>query len=256
VTNAVQPVLSEDRPHPTVRSDSARYVRSLLRMRLVIGILGVALPVLLVFIDWFAFEGDPVPRGSLSAYYYSGMREVFVATLAATGIFLISYRVADRISNTLTNIAGGLAICIALFPTGRPSDNIPPLTPLQDLLTEQWVTRIHYGASAFFIGFLGVMSLFFGIQEGNDRKDEPGARFFRWYHWACTLAIAAAGGWILVAKYVLAKPPNRFLLYGEIVSAFAFGFSWLLKGIEIDKLVRRAPIARLIARTSTHKRSA
>jgi hypothetical protein len=245
VIKALQPVLSEKVTDPAVVMDdvenqAARYLRSLSRMRRLIGILGIALPVLLITIDWRWFDEHPVPRSSLSAYYYSGMRELFVATLAATGIFLISYRVAEsNLSNTLTNIAGGCAVLIAWFPTSRPSHSTIPLTALQARLGEQWVTRIHFGASGFFIGLLGVMSLFFGIQEGNDRKGEPGASFLRWYHWGCTTAIAAAGAWILVSKFVLDKPPHRYLLWGEIVSAVAFGASWLMKGFEIDRLFRK-----------------
>jgi hypothetical protein len=36
-----------------------------------------------VFIDKAAIHGNPFPRGSLSVYYYSGMRDVFVGILVA-----------------------------------------------------------------------------------------------------------------------------------------------------------------------------
>jgi hypothetical protein len=44
------------------------------------------------------------------------MRDVFVGTLFATGVFLFCYRGPDRQDNVLTNIAGGAAIAIGLFP--------------------------------------------------------------------------------------------------------------------------------------------
>jgi hypothetical protein len=72
----LQPELTVE-PRPT-DPDSARYVRSYLVMRIFIGALGVALPFMLVLSDGLAFDGDPFPHGSLSAYYYSGARELFV----------------------------------------------------------------------------------------------------------------------------------------------------------------------------------
>src|SRR5687768_5043692 len=87
--------------------DTSRYVRSYLIMRIFIGALAVALPFLLVLIDGLGFDGDPFPRDSLSAYYYSGVRELFVGTLSATAVFLITYKVADRtLDNTLSVLAG------------------------------------------------------------------------------------------------------------------------------------------------------
>ena len=74
-------------PRPTA-PDTKPYVRSYMFMRFSVGVLGVALPLLLVFVEPLLFDGQPFPRGSLSAYYYSGMRELFVGVLWAIGVFL------------------------------------------------------------------------------------------------------------------------------------------------------------------------
>jgi hypothetical protein len=114
------------RPDPATQPGLAKYVRSYLVMRLGIGALGIVLPLWLVLADWLAFSGDPHPRGSLSVYYYSGMRKVFVMIMSATGIFLITHEVADRnLDNTATFFAGLCAILIALFPTGLWVPRIP-----------------------------------------------------------------------------------------------------------------------------------
>ena len=57
---AVQPRLTA--PH------TERYVRSYLIMRVAVGALGIALPILLVLGEPLLFDGQPFPRGSLSAY--------------------------------------------------------------------------------------------------------------------------------------------------------------------------------------------
>jgi hypothetical protein len=215
---------------------AARYVRSYLIMRVFIGVLGIALPLLLVFGDGLVFDEDPFPRDSLSAYYYSGVREVFVGALSATAIFLITYKVADRtLDNTLSTLAGLAVLVVALFPTGRPTRWLP-LTPLQELLGERSVQSIHFGAATVFISSLGVISFFFGVREGA-RPTRQGARtprFWRNYHWICAGTIALALVWVVATK--IAGWPHTSLLIGEGVSAWAFGASWLMKGLELDIL--------------------
>jgi hypothetical protein len=113
---SLEPVLTVA-PRPTDPHVS-RYVRSYLIMRVVIGAIGVALPFMLVLVDGLWFDDDPFPRTSLSAYYYSGVRELLVGTL-----------------------------------TGLPAD-VVQLTPLQDRLGAANVERIHYIAAAAFISRL------------------------------------------------------------------------------------------------------
>jgi hypothetical protein len=143
---AIQPRRTEPEALP--------YVRSYLVMRLAIACLGIAVPLVLVFVEPLLFEGQPSPRGSLSAYYYSGMREFFVGALFAIGFFLITYKIIERSWENLASFFAGIAvIVVALFPTGRPGSGYPP-TPIQDLLSEGVVQWIHYGAAVVFISLL------------------------------------------------------------------------------------------------------
>jgi len=232
----LKPVVTVD-PRPT-DPDTSRYVRSYLIMRVFVGALGVALPFMLVLVDGLWFDGDPFPRTSLSAYYYSGVRELFVGTLSATGIFLITYKVAERsLDNTLSLLAGSAVVVVALFPTGLPKD-VVELTPLQDRLGESTVERIHFIAAAVFIVSLAVISYYFGKREGMRPPQEGkrrSRRFWRLYHWSCAGAIGVALLWIAVTE-LSGWGPSESLLYGEAVSVWAFGASWLWKGLELDML--------------------
>lgn len=216
--------------------EGAKYVRSYLVMRLAVGLIGVLLPLLLVLLDWGLFDGDPVPRDSLSAYYYSGMRELFVGALCATGVFLMTYKVTERtLDNTLSWVAGVAAVLVALWPTGRPSDGIG-LTPLQDRVGEDAVQWIHFGSAAIFIVSLAVITFFFGVREGA-RPARAGNRppaFWRAYHWCCAGGIVAALVWIVVTQVV--GEPRTSLLIGEWAAVWAFGASWFAKGAEWDIL--------------------
>ena len=58
--------------------------------------------------------------GSLSGFYYTHMRNLFVGAMCAVGVFFVAYRGHDRWDDRLTNLAGLAAICIGLFPTMPP----------------------------------------------------------------------------------------------------------------------------------------
>ena len=225
-------------PRP-VDPDMSRYVRSYLIMRIFIGALAVALPFLLVLIDGFGFDGDPFPRDSLSAYYYSGVRELFVGTLSATAVFLVTYKVADRTlgqhAERCRRVRG--AARDAVSHLHRPSG--VGLTPLQELLGVSAVKAVHFVAAGAFIVSLGVISFFFGVREGTraPREGRRSPTFWRGYHWSCAGAIAAAVVWIVVTALV--GEPSKALLIGEAVAVWAFGASWLMKGLELDFLRRR-----------------
>lgn len=75
-----RPVDLSDKSDPDVR-----FARSYLRMRLAIGVVGILLPFTLWLLEGFLLKRDWQLRGSLSAYYYSGARDVFVGAHFAGG---------------------------------------------------------------------------------------------------------------------------------------------------------------------------
>ena len=86
-------------------------------LRKYLGILGMALPLILILGNGFKVEN------SISHYYYTTMSVVFTGTLIAFGFFLISYRGYIKDDNELfsdnfiTNTAGILAFIVAIIPT-------------------------------------------------------------------------------------------------------------------------------------------
>ena len=47
----------------------------------------------------WAFDGHPgsrIPRSSMSAYYYSGWREVFTVTIGTIAFFLFAYKITEK----------------------------------------------------------------------------------------------------------------------------------------------------------------
>jgi hypothetical protein len=215
---------------------SSRYLRSYLILRTSVGALGVALPFVLVLCDGLWFDGDPFPRNSLSAYYYSGMRDVLVGVICSIGIFLLAYKVAEsNLDNTLSSFAGIAAIGIALFPPALPATGTR--SSLQEHLGEAVAAQLHFLTAAAFIVALGVLSVLFGVREGK-RDAKVGKRspkFWRIYHYVCAGVIAVALLWMGLTE-LFEFGPRQALLYGEAVSLLAFGASWFWKGLELDML--------------------
>lgn len=227
-TPARPPLDSRDR-------DRILYLRSYLLMRTVIGFIGLGLPLALLVGDWLFLAGS-VPRGSLSAYYHTGMRDVFVGSLWMIGIFLITYMFFHyNWDNVLSIIAGIAVLGVANFPTGGNR----PLTPLQERLGERPVSLVHMICAAIFILALAAISFLFGHREGTrkDRTPEQQRRG-RVLHWGCALVIIAAVAYVLVTKW-LGQFDRHSLFYGETVATLAFGLSWLMKGLELDILLAR-----------------
>ena len=215
------------------RPDEPGYVRSYVFTRFAIGLLGVLLPPVLVLLEPALFDGLPFPRGSLSAYYYSGLREVFVGGLWAIGVFLVVYKALDfSWESLLSSLAGAAAVLVAVFPTERPGAGVTP-TPFQVKFGESVVTAIHYGAAIAFIVLLVPIVLFFARDEG--RREH---RSWQGFH---TLSAAfILFGAALAAFAGITGGPDKGVLFGEWIAIWAFAASWLTKGAELDVLRGRA----------------
>jgi hypothetical protein len=232
-------VTAGPRPHDP---EKVRYVLSFLFMRSFVGTIGFLLPALLVAFDiWLS--GERFLRDSLSAYYYSGARELFVGALTAIAVFLVCYKVAENDwDNRLTWLAGVAVVLVAVCPTGT-SEPGQELTALQARLGESLVQSIHFVAAFVFISSLAVISFLFGAREGSrPRRGRQSPRWWRNYHWASAGVIVAALAWIGVTELTglfAGWSPSESLFWGEVVAIEAFALSWLMKGMELDFIFRR-----------------
>jgi hypothetical protein len=235
-----QPVMRTP-PRPASNSPEMLYVRSYLCLRTIIGALGVLLPPLVIFGARYLFsESAHYPRTSISDYYYSGAREIFVDTLAATGVFFVAYKILEaNLENLLSILAGLAAVTISLFPTGKDAfEQTIPSNGTQNLIGVANASDVHYGASIVFLVCLTLISVCFGIREGartKRPKQKVGPTGWRVFHWLCAAAMAIALIGVLVMSWKFA------LLAGEIVCALAFGASWFAKGFEINALIHGKP---------------
>jgi hypothetical protein len=107
---------------PIVDDELLRSIKETYRvLRLGLGWSAIFLPLTL----WLVGLARGVSlQGSMSAYYHTDTRDVFVGVLFAAGAGLYLYRGFSRIENWMLNAAGLFAIGVALFPARADAGRI------------------------------------------------------------------------------------------------------------------------------------
>jgi hypothetical protein len=197
-------------------------VLSYLGLRRAIGILAVALPFVLVF-GKLALQGWGI-EPSISDYYYTVMRNVFVGTLCAIGVFLMSYHGYERADDVAGDMACGFAIGVAFFPT----------TPAQDPTQLQVIIGYaHYGFAAAFFVTLAYFCLVLFRKTDPSKPMTPRKISRNRVYTACgyiiLLCIVLLGAYGLLLRHTpIARLEPVFWL--EATAVITFGISWLVKG--------------------------
>lgn len=101
-------------------------------------------------------------EGSISAYYFTSVRAVFVGALCALGTCLIVYRGNTDGEDIALNASGALAFVVAFVPTGVPkttgvtcsASNVPGPGQLADAVNNNMVALIIVAFLAIVIGLI------------------------------------------------------------------------------------------------------
>lgn len=203
-------------------------------LRRLMGVLGLALPVVLVM--WGLVLSGSV-LNSISDYYSLRTRDAFVGILFAIAWFLAAYKGYDRIDDIAGKIAGVFALGVAFIPNSAGG----------------WQTTLHFTFAAGLFLTLSFFCLFLFTKTaeapGNDlrhtitsfrfgviKSDEPRLRLKKRrnkVYVACGLimllciVLTALYNWLGKNTSVSAIRPVLAL---EWLMIWAFGFSWLVKG--------------------------
>jgi hypothetical protein len=212
-------------------SNSANDIKTFRRIRRAIGYLGISLPIVLVILSLLPFFNTPV-QPSISAYYYTNLRELFTGVLCAVGLFLIRYIGFKSSSfwkndNLLTNIAGYMAFGIALFPTNPDnwSEKIYTLVPLNFNI----LGFIHYGFAAIFFFILSIISIkVFTI--GQKINDQVPISIFNENYIYRICGYLMLVFIIMIPVFAIINIFTYSTLVFEALALLSFGISWLVKG--------------------------
>jgi hypothetical protein len=199
-------------------------VFSYLALRKAIGILGIALPFVVSLGALIVF-GTGL-QSSISSYYYTGMRDVFVGTLFAIGFFLLSYKGYERADDIAGDLACVFAVGVALFPT-TSGDTVSIAARV-----------VGYAHLVFAAGFFLTLTYFclFLFTKTNPNEPPTKRKLQRnTVYRVCGYAMVACI--VLMAIYSFLPSGAASTVAGlkpvywlEALAILAFGVSWFVKG--------------------------
>lgn len=186
---------------------------------------------------WLLFVGNNFELlASISANYHSGMRDVFVGILFAVGTMLVAYKGYSRKEDMALNVAGAMAIGVAVFPTmcDASASNVAVCSTgafggLGESVNN-WLHRIT--ALVFFAGIAYVCWF-----RRNDTllqlDDELSRRRFEKGYMLLAIALVVLP--LLVATVHFIKPLSGLVFWLEVTSMVVFSLYWYVKGREIKQ---------------------
>lgn len=213
-----------------------------LTLRKIIGVLGMAMPLLLFILLYFD-NGLQYPLESISHYYYTRVSSVFVIILSLLAFFLIVYKGKEPIDFYISLFAGVFALFAVLFPTNNITEicgNIAKKYAVTILPKSDFRMYFHYTVADLFFLSLSYMS-FFLFTKSNKKPNERGIkkiirnRIYRTCSVFILLALLLlfAGSLKIIPSEYFKNYPLTFWM--ETLAIESFGFAWLVKGETLFK---------------------
>lgn len=209
---------------------SSKLLISYLTLRKSVGVLGIALPFVLMIGSYFFSKCEQV-QPSISHYYYTVMGTYFTGTLCAVALFLFSYKGYTRIDNITGNLAGLFAILVAFFPTDA-YDGTKCAFVVNN--REGSVNPIHFTAAALLFGSFAFFCLYLFTQTNNKSTMTLRKRMRNRVYKTCGVIIVLCIAGVAAVNFI--KPLydalesiNPVLVF-ETIALIAFGTSWITKG--------------------------
>lgn len=209
------------------------HVISFLALRKAIGVIGIALPIVLV-VGRLAVNaicpgcgvyrgptGGYIIQSSISSYYWTVVGDVLVGGLCAIGIFLFTYKGKKRRDDLAGDLACIFAVGVAFFPTS-PGDETTIIGVL------------HYISAAGLFVTLAYFCLVIFQEDDIGPSDDLKPARNKVYR-ICGLVIVGCILGILAVN-LLSMLEIRIpeilapVFWLEAIAIWAFGWSWFVKG--------------------------
>lgn len=210
-----------------VSRNQQKVIVSYMLMRQMVGFMGIGLPI--VMIVGSLLFGSTQIEPSISDYYHTPMGNVFVGMLSAIALFLFTYKGYDKVENRWATVGGICALIVAWVPCDR---SFPSNVGIGVVSEHTLRGSVHFAAA---VSLLLILAWFSGFRftKSNDPKTNltPQKRKRNlWYKrlaWVIVITMACAAAALLLE---LDRSFNSLIFWAELISLWAFGFSWLLKG--------------------------
>jgi hypothetical protein len=213
------------------RDDNQPLVISYLTIRKAIGLLGFFLPLILWVGVWMV-QHDPQVQSSVSDYYYTIMRNIFVGILCAVSLFLFAYRGYEKLDRIIGCLGCIFALGVAFFPT----------LPLQDITpADELIGRLHLTFAGLFFATLIFFSLFLFTRTHANQRMTGMKKVRNTVYYVCGFIMLACV--LAIGLFILLSPEDsemNVVFWGESIALMAFGVSWLVKGEILLKDLKHA----------------
>jgi len=195
-----------------------------------IGVTALLLPII-VHGWYFIKTGQFAILGSVSEYYHSCSRDIFVGLLCAIGVCMVVYKGFARFDNRVSTIGGIAAIAVAFFPTGceKLYDYCKPLCGAEWCDKE---TIIHYGSAAVLFVMLAIFCFrIFTANDDNERRSDGYNLTYRRSGWVILSCMAIM---FIYSQFIGDETKKALVFFRpifclETLALATFGISWLTK---------------------------
>lgn len=195
-----------------------QHTKTYFALRRTIGIIGLSLPFVLMLGNYLYFGGDIV-LPSISQYYHSPMRDVFVGGLISMAAFMFFYSGYSKWDRYAGILAGLLTLGIVFFPTSES-------------LTSGGGKMHGIFAILLFLELAAISAIRFPCKRPGVEKQATdrlqvicGLIMF-----GCVIAVLA-----YYFSRDFAKSDGYFIFTVESIALIAFGVSWFTEGLDLKK---------------------
>jgi hypothetical protein len=208
------------------------------KMRRAIGVLGISLPLILLTGSSLLGGCDEV-QSSISTYYHTNMRDIFVGFNCAVALFLFAYRGHDWRDNLAGYLGCIFALGVAFLPcsVSSPDPTCIITVPVQNSM----VGKLHNLSALLYFFILIVYSLLLFPKThmdmithekmfmGRQKRKRNVVYYICGILMTASLLLIIANMWFLDHLYPALKDLNP-IFWLESVVMLSFGISWLTKG--------------------------
>ena len=200
----VRPTFQEEAAQTGRSRDDIAAVRTYRYLRLGMVVVTIAL----IASVWRQRTESGCYQGSISAYFYTPARPVFVAGMVAIGVMLIVLKGNTILEDVLLDIAGMLAPIVALVPTGFEPVCVPglPFDHGDGTLTTGIRSEVQNNLWAYLVAASAALLIALAIflrDTWRTRQDPPGSTVARVGLLVTTAVVIGIGWWAFTTDRIL-----------------------------------------------------
>lgn len=173
---------------------------------------------------------------SISAYYYTGLREVFVGSLVTGGVLLAFFRTASMSDKVIAIVGGLAAIGIALFPMTVTGGDVSSMMVKSPEDAKRYLDSLRdgpHGPLGYHIYFVGAFfaAVFYLVtfRFQANTPAMPTAEKLQRNRWYRRLGILMALAFACIG-YLHFMASDASIFWPESIAVMAFAAAWLIKG--------------------------